>query len=451
MNSNIDFVNTNTTKALLKMFFPLMMAMILTMAYSMVDSLWVGNLLGKAGLSALTASTAVVLIINSLSMGIGNGVSVMIAQLVGAKDEAGIKGASAVIMVFSLLFSVTLCVVGELLSEYILTAMDTPLKVLPGAVSYLRLYLIGNVALFVYMQFTSIFRGFGDSVFQMKGMLMTVLLNAVLDPLMIRFWGFNGVAVATVISEVMCLLYAIWYHCKRKLFSFDFMSMSWDDARTMVRLCVPTSVQSIMPALSSAVMITFVAPFGLTALAGYGVVRNLELIMFMPTSAMSMAVTSIIGQCKGAERMDRGREYLKKSMIMGGALIGVLSGLVIGSCTILSGWFGQGAEVSAVVVSFFHIVSIGYVLYMLTSCVQGYVTGTGRPQMAMMLLIAYYIVFRIPAAVVLKTLLGLTGIWIAFLISHILACGLALLILHSKQLNQTDRICRAAKSTSLRG
>ena len=77
MNSNIDFVNTNTTKALLKMFFPLMMAMILTMAYSMVDSLWVGNLLGKAGLSALTASTAVVLIINSLSMGIGNGVSVM--------------------------------------------------------------------------------------------------------------------------------------------------------------------------------------------------------------------------------------------------------------------------------------------------------------------------------------------------------------------------------------
>lgn len=77
MNSNIDFVNTNTTKALLKMFLPLMMAMILTMAYSMVDSLWVGNLLGKAGLSALTASTAVVLIINSLSMGIGNGVSVM--------------------------------------------------------------------------------------------------------------------------------------------------------------------------------------------------------------------------------------------------------------------------------------------------------------------------------------------------------------------------------------
>jgi Na+-driven multidrug efflux pump len=184
-----------------------------------------------------------------------------------------------------------------------------------------------------------------------------------------------------------------------------------------------------MPALSSAVMITFVNPFGMTALAGYGVVRNLELIMFMPTNAMSMAVTSIIGQCKGAERMDRGRQYLKESMVIGGAFIGALSGLVIGSCTILSGWFGQGAEVSAIVASFFHIVSIGYVLYMLTSCVQGYITGAGRPEMAMMLLIAYYIVFRIPAAILLKTSIGLSGIWFAFLVSHVLACVLAFAIM----------------------
>lgn len=429
MKSNIDFINTNTTKALLKLFIPLMLAMTLTMAYSMVDSLWVGNLLGEAGMSALTASTAIVLIMNSLSMGVGNGVSVMIAQLVGAKDKAGIQRAAAVIITVSLIFSATLCAAGEFLAEYILTLMGTPSEVLPEAVSYLRLYLIGNVALFLYMQFTSIFRGFGDSVFQMKGMLMTVIVNAVLDPLMIRRWGFNGVAIATVISEVMCLLYAVWYHYKRKWFSFDFRSMSRDEVKTMCRLCIPTSVQSIMPALSSAVMITFVNPFGLTALAGYGVVRNLELIMFMPTNAMSMAVTSIIGQCKGAGRMDRGREYLKKSMIIGGTFIGVLSGLVIGSCTILSGWFGQGAEVSAIVASFFHIVSIGYILYMFTSCVQGYITGTGRPEMAMMLLIAYYIVFRIPAAILLKTSIGLSGIWIAFLVSHVLACVLAFAIL----------------------
>ena len=85
MKSKIDFINGKTTESLLKLFIPLMLAMTLTMAYSMVDSLWVGNLLGEAGMSALTASTALVLVMNSLSMGVGNGVSVMIAQLVGAK------------------------------------------------------------------------------------------------------------------------------------------------------------------------------------------------------------------------------------------------------------------------------------------------------------------------------------------------------------------------------
>lgn len=66
---------------------------------------------------------------------------------------------------------------------------------------------------------------------------------------------------------------------------------------------------------------------------------------------------------------------------------------------------------------------------MLTSCVQGYITGAGRPEMAMLLLIAYYIVFRIPAAILMKTSIGLSGIWFAFLVSHVMACVLAFVIL----------------------
>ncbi len=429
MKTKIDFIGGNTTKSLLKLFIPLMMAMTLTMMYSMVDSLWVGNMLGEKGMSALTAGTAIVLIMNSLSMGVGNGVVVMISRLVGAGDKEGIRRASAVIMTVSLIFSGVLCLIGELAAGPILSMMGTPADVLAEAGSYLRWYLVGNVALFIYMQFTSIFRAFGDSMFQMKGMLLTVLVNAVLDPLLIRVWGFDGVAIATVISEVLCLAYAAYYHRKMKWFSFDFGAMSMADVKTMIRLCVPTSVQAIMPAISSAVMITFVNPFGLTALAGYGVVRNLELIMFMPTNAMSMAVTAIVGRCKGAERMDRAGQYLKASMIVGGVLIGVLSMIVIGLGGLLSGCFGQSSEVAMIVNSFFHIVSVGYLLYMLTSSIQGYITGMGKPGMAMRLLVAYYIPFRIPVAYFLSARFGLEGIWSAFLVSHVLACLLAFAML----------------------
>lgn len=433
MKSKIDFINGKTNSSLMKLFIPLMLAMTLTMAYSMIDSLWVGNMLGKDGMSALTASTAIVLILNSLAMGVGNGVSVMIAQLVGKKDSEGISKAAATIMVVSLISSTLICILGEMFAEVILTKMGTPADVLGHAVSYLRLYLIGNVALFVYMQFTSIFRAFGDSLFQMKGMLLTVIVNAVLDPVMISWWGFNGVAIATVLSEVLCLIYALYYHKKKAMFTINYKEMSFDNVKLMCKLCIPTAVQQIMPAVSSAVMLIFINPVGTTALAGYGVARNLELIMFMPTNAMSMAVTSIVGQCKGAKRMDRAKDYLKSSMLLGGVLIGILSLFVIGFSPLLSMCFGQGAEVAAIVSHFFMILSIGYVLYLLTSCIQGFITGIGKAGLAMVLLVFYYVLFRIPVAIILKARLGLSGIWAAFLISHILACILATAMLYYSQ------------------
>lgn len=427
MLSKIDFVNGETRKSLMKLFMPLMAAMTLTMAYSLVDSLWVGNLLGQEGMSALTASTAIVLVLNSISMGAGNGVTVMIAGFVGAGDKAKIGGAAATILMTSLVFAAIVCILGELFAKPLLLLMDTPVQVLPDAVSYLRYYLVGNIALFLYMQFTSIFRAFGDSVFQMKGMLMTVVVNAALDPVLIHFMGFDGVSIATVISEIMCLVYAIVYCKGRRFFTPDYHAMSLRDVKTMCRLCIPTIVQSIMPALSSAIMTALVNPYGVVALAGYGVVRNLELIMFMPTTAMAMAVTTIVGYCCGAQRLDRAVAYLKESLLVGGILIAALSALVIMVCGLLSACFGQNADVTAITTSFFHIVSVGYVLYMITSCIQGYATGMGRPTLAMLLLIFYYIVIRIPAALIWEMHYGLEGIWIGFLTSHILACAMAVM------------------------
>jgi Na+-driven multidrug efflux pump len=130
-----------------------------------------------------------------------------------------------------------------------------------------------------------------------------------------------------------------------------------------------------------------------------------------------------------AGRIDRAGDYCKKAMLTGGVLIGLVSALVICTSPILSGCFGQGAEVGVIIAEFFHIVSIGYVLYMLTSCIQGYITGIGRPERAMLLLIAYYIIFRVPPAVILKHIFGLSGIWFAFLVSHVMACVLAFVIL----------------------
>jgi len=425
MKSNTDFVNGDTKRSLLKMFIPLFLAMTLTMLYNMVDSFWVGNMLGEHGMSSLTAGTAIVLIMNSLAMGMGNGISVMFAHLVGNKDHDKIPGAAATVLLVGGIISIVISILGELLLSPILSLMGTPEELFADALLYLRIYLIGNAALFLYMQFTSIFRAYGDSVFQMKGMILTVVFNAILDPFLIKPFGLAGAAAVTVASEILCLIYSVWYYRKNKLFIVDYSKMKLEYAKTMLSLSVPTTMQAIMPPVSSAVMISFVSSFGVTALAGFGVARNLELIMFMPTTGMCMAMSSIVGQCKGAERLDRAKDYLKSGMLIGGLMTAALSFLVILFSGKLTGLFGQGADVAAVVTTFFQIISVGYILYMLTSCMQGYITGIGKPSTAMILLILYYIIFRIPVAYRLSEISGLAGIWIAFLISHVLAFAVA--------------------------
>ena len=421
MKKDIDFINNDTGKSLMAMFIPLLFAMILTMIYSMVDSLWVGNMLGENGLSALTAGTAIVLVMSSLSMGMGNGVSVMVAQLIGAGKKNELPAACASIMASSAVVSVLGCVLTEFLVEPILLLMGTPELIINDAALYLKLYLIGNVALFLYMQFTSIFRAFGDSVFQMKGMIITAAFNAVADPFLIKIWGLAGAAIVTVASEVLCLVYAYIYYRKKKYFDLDFKNINMQYVKTMFKLGIPTSIQSVMPALSSAVMVSFVTAFGTQAIAGFGVARNLEYFMFMPTTAMCMAVTTIVGQCNGAKRTDRADDYLRKALLIGGSMIAIISVAVIFFSGNLAAMFGQNLEVSKITEGYFKVLSIGFVLYMITSCLQGYITGMARPGTAMVLLILYYIVFRIPLAVFLKKPLGIYGIWAAFLISHILA------------------------------
>lgn len=87
MNTNIDFIEGNTKRCLMAMTLPMIAAMFLNMAYNLVDSLWIGNLLGETAYAALTNSTPLILILTSVAMGATNGISILISQAVGAKDQ----------------------------------------------------------------------------------------------------------------------------------------------------------------------------------------------------------------------------------------------------------------------------------------------------------------------------------------------------------------------------
>ncbi|WP_295866006.1 MATE family efflux transporter [uncultured Oscillibacter sp.] len=424
MKNSIDFIGGDTRRSLLRMVGPLLAAMVLTMAYNLVDSLWVGNLMGETGYAALTSSTSVVLILSAIAMGSSNGAAILIAQTAGAKREAG--GLISVSLALAGAFSVGVTAVLGLALRPLLSAMNTPPELFSMAYDYLSVYLLGYAAIFLYMHFTAAFRAFGDPVFQMKGMLLSTVFNAVADPLMIRGFGLRGAAWATVLSEALCLVFAVVYHRKKRLFRLTLRRADAAWVRPLLADAVPSAVQSCMPAVSSAALLLLVTGFGVTAIAAYGAAGRLEILLFYPAMAMNMALTAITGQCSGAGRTDRVRDYLRCALRLGTVFTAVLSAAVILFAGPLSRLFVDSADTAAIVQGFFRIVSVGYVLYMATSCFLGETSGLGRPGRSMALMFVYYIVVRVPlAAALVRTPLALDGVWTAVLISHIAAAALA--------------------------
>ncbi len=323
-----------------------------------------------------------------------------------------------VAVVFSLLVTILL----EVFLPGILKALNTPAETYDMAYSYLAIYILGYLAVYLYLYFTAVLRSFGNSMFQAVAMLVSTILNAILDPIFIHFIGFHGAAIATLLSQVICLLFMLIYLKKKKLFSFKISAFDKSEVLPLIQKAIPSVIQQSIPAISTTFLTALVSTYSVTAIAAYGVTGKLETILFYPAMALNMVLTTIIGQCVGGARYDRAKDYLKCALGYGCGLLVILSALVVGFSKQLSGLFVKSDDVAAIVGTYFLIVSIGYILNTVTNCFLGALNGMGKPSKSMFLMIFYYIVVRMPLAYLLSYLgFGLNGIWVAVLVSHVVA------------------------------
>ena len=424
MPTKIDFVGGNTKRCLMAMALPMIAAMFLNMMYNLVDSLWIGNLLGETAYAALTNSTPIILILTSVAMGATNGVSILISQAIGAKDKKKTESLIATSFCVAVAFSLLVTILLEASLPAILKALNTPAETYDMAYSYLAIYVLGYLA--VYLYFTAVLRSFGNSMFQAVAMLVSTILNAILDPIFIHFIGFHGAAIATLLSQVICLLFMLIYLKKKKLFAFKISAFDRNAVLPLIQKAIPSVIQQSIPAISTTFLTALVSTYSVTAIAAYGVTGKLETILFYPAMALNMVLTTIIGQCVGANRYDRAKDYLKCALGYGCGLLVILSVVVVGFSRQLSGLFVRSEDVAAIVGTYFLIVSIGYILNTVTNWNLGSLNGMGKPSKSMFLMIFYYIVVRMPLAYLLSYLgFGLNGIWVAVLISHVVASAAA--------------------------
>lgn len=439
MTMSIDFVSGSTKKNLLAMVLPLMAAMILNMAYNLVDSLWIGNLLGETAYAALTNATPVLLILNAVAMGATNGVAILLSQAIGAGDQSRTERLVTTSLVVAVVFALAVTLLLELLLDPLLVLLQTPSETFALSHDYLAIYLLGYLMVYLYCYFAAVLRSYGNSVFQVVAMLICTLLNAVLDPIFIHLMGFDGAAWATLLSQTLCLIFMLFYLARHPLFHLRRSQFDLHLIPGFFAKGVPAAFQQSIPAISTSFLTALVSGYGISALAAYGITGKLETILFYPAMALNMALTSIVGQCAGAKRNDRVADYIKLALRYGILALIVLSAAVVLFADPLSHLFVDSDAAAEIVAIYFRIVGIGYVLNTVTNCFLGALNGLGQPAKSLACMIFYYLVVRMPLAWLLSTLgFGLNGIWSAVLVSHI-AAALAAAITFNRSLLHLER------------
>lgn len=445
MKTQIDFINGGTRRCLLAMALPMLAAMFLNMAYNLVDSLWIGNLLGETAYAALTNSTPIILILNSFAMGITNGTAILLSHAIGANEQEQTEHIIATSLIVSVLLALVITAGLELSLKPLLRFLKTPTETFQMAYDYLAIYLPGYLAVYLYCYFTAVLRSFGNSVFQVTAMLLCTILNAVLDPILICFMGFSGAATATILSQSVCLLAMLFYLFRRKLFAFRLSAFRREYIVPYFSKGIPAAFQQSIPAFSTSFLTALVGGYGITALASYGIAGKLETLLFYPAMALNMVLTAIVGQCTGGRRIDRAKDYLRTALLYGSGLLVFLSLIIVCFSRSLSLLFVNSPAAAKIVGNYFMIVGIGYVLNTVTNCFLGAVNGLGKPLKSMMCMVLYYIVVRIPLSWVFSHAgFGLPGIWTAVLISHILAAVIAGFAFQSQSASGAGADCQPA-------
>jgi putative MATE family efflux protein len=414
-----DLTVGNEGKQILLFALPVLAATVFQQLYNVVDSIIVGNYIGKGALAAVGASFPVIFVIISLIIGISTGISVVISQFFGAKQFDNVVKAINTFYAFVFAASIVLSFFGVYFARDIFVALKLPDDILNDAVDYLQIYLGGLILMFGFYGTNAILRGMGDSKTPLYFTIFSTLLNIVLDLVFVLVfgWGIKGVAYASVIAQGITFAIATYFinrgesliHFSIKGFKFDY-----EIFMKSLKIGLPTGLQQSFVALGMIFIMRIVNDFGTNAIAAYTAASRLDAFASMPAMAFASAIATFVGQNIGANKIER----VRKGYIMTLSFTSLISVAVsiamyfYGKELIML--FSKDPEVIEIGYRYLVIVSSFYILFTAMFSTQGLLRGAGDTLIPMFFTLIALWFLRIPLSYYLSRPsvgLGTDGIW----------------------------------------
>ncbi|MBQ8092718.1 MAG: MATE family efflux transporter [Clostridia bacterium] len=289
---------------------PLMLGNVFQMLYNTVDSVVVGNYVGKEALAAVGSTTVIVNMLVFFFNGFSIGAGVVIGYHFGAKAYKELHTAIETTLTSTFILCVLFTIAGVTLVRPMLRFMSTPDDVLDEATVYLTIYFMGISGLLIYNIGSGILRAVGDTMRPLMFLILTSIVNIILDLVFVLVLksGIAGVAYATIISQfISAFLVLVLLTRTHDIYRFDLKDMHIDfpTLRRIFAVGLPAAIQSVITAFSNIFVQSYINIFGSSCMAGWSCYNKLDSFIMLPVQSMAMAATTFVSQNIGAKQEAR--------------------------------------------------------------------------------------------------------------------------------------------------
>lgn len=397
---------------------PMLVGNIFHQLYNMVDSVIVGNFVGPYSLGAIGTCSSLNFMTFGFCNGVSLGIGVVMAQFFGAGMETEVKktivNGSFLVLIITSVFS-TVC---TLLAPAILHLMRTPEAYIQESIIYFQITVAGMIGIAGYNAIAAMLRALGDSKTPLMFLVLASVLNILLDLLLVLKFGMGvaGVAVATVISQVVsalcCALYAVKTNPLFRIKRED-LRIEWPLLRRCLMLGVPVGLQNSLISFSTVSLQGLVNGFGPDAATAYTMTLRLEQLIQQPYASLSAAISSFTGQNIGANKQERVRRGLRVGIVTTAIFSALMWLMMFLFGRPVLGIFGDEGAILDIAVQAIRITSCFYFPLGMIYLIRGLSNGAGDSLQALLNGVIE-IICRIALGVLLTNIpvIGMWGIWI---------------------------------------
>lgn len=382
---------------------PMLVGNIAQQLYNTVDSIVVGKYVGDNALAAVGSAGPIMNLLLVLFIGISMGASIMVAQYFGAKQREQLSHTIGNCIFLTAVASAIIMVLAVLVVHPLLVLLKTPDTIIDWCTSYLLILFVGVIGVAYYNILSGVLRGLGDSFSALVYLLVSTIINIILDLLFVAKLGMgvNGVALATVIAQTVSAILC-FIRLARLTDIFDlklkYMKPHKKYVKNIVRLGLPSGLTQAIFSLSMIIVQSLTNSFGEMFIAANVIVMRVDGFAMLPNFSFGTSMTTYAGQNVGARAQDRVIKGAKQGTILAVLTTATITALILIFGKPLMGIFTETSELVDLSRRMMGILAVGYVAMAVTQSLSGVMRGAGDTMTPMWISLFTTVVVRVPLA-----------------------------------------------------